>query len=224
MKKIIIYTSDDEIISYRIVKKIINYKKLKNYKFDIILSKPSFLRKIKVILVIILSGSIFKFLNLYKKRIKKNEISKNKIRFITKTQKNYVFGISINYLKKIKLQKYKIYNFHLGNLKYQRGSFIFFYKYLKNWKNIFLTLHIIKKDFDKGKIVNEKKINLSRKTTPVDIIDLYNNNSKFIYNSINQIFRKRKKLKIYSEYDQLHYVPSITKIIINYLRLAMNNR
>ena len=44
---------------------------------------------------------------------------------------NYDYGLSVYCSSKIKLQNFKIYNFHLGSLKNQRGSFIFFINILK---------------------------------------------------------------------------------------------
>ena len=162
MKKIIIYTSDDEIISYKIVKNIIENYKFKNFKFDIILTKPSLTRKLKVLIILLFSGSIPHLIKLYKNRITKTSLIRKNVKFIFKPKKNYDFGSSINFLKKIKLQKYNIYNFHLGNLINQRGSFIFFYKLIYNWKSIALTCHLITKKFDVGHIVNQKNINVKK--------------------------------------------------------------
>ena len=47
MKKVIIYTTDDKVISLQLVNKIISNPNYKNYKFHILLTKPNFLRKIK---------------------------------------------------------------------------------------------------------------------------------------------------------------------------------
>ena len=53
MKKVIIYTTKDEVISLHLVNFIVTDPKFENCKIDIKLSNPSFLRKIKILLVII---------------------------------------------------------------------------------------------------------------------------------------------------------------------------
>ena len=58
MKKIIIYSSFDELISF--ILKNNHMKLLKKYKIDIVLTKPKFIRKLKVFIIIIFSGSFFK--------------------------------------------------------------------------------------------------------------------------------------------------------------------
>ena len=132
MKNIIIYTSEDELISFPIVKKIIKKKKFKNFRFDLIMTKPSFIRKLKVLIIIFFSRSLNELLQLYYKRVTINELNLKNVKILSQPRKKYDFGISINYLKKIKKKRFNIYNFHLGNLYSQRDSFIFFYKYLKN--------------------------------------------------------------------------------------------
>ena len=52
MKNIIIYTTNDKIVSLHLVNKIISLERYKDYKIDIFLTKPSFIRKIKIFLVI----------------------------------------------------------------------------------------------------------------------------------------------------------------------------
>ena len=42
MKKILIYTTNDKVISCHLVNKIISDNKFKNYEFDILLSKANF--------------------------------------------------------------------------------------------------------------------------------------------------------------------------------------
>ena len=56
MKKVVLYTTDDKVISLHLVNKIVSHKKFKNYKFDIILVKAGFLRKIKILIVMIFLG------------------------------------------------------------------------------------------------------------------------------------------------------------------------
>ena len=70
------------------------------------------------------------------------------------------------------MQNFKIYNFHLGSLKNQRGSFIFFYKFIKNWNKISLTFHEISEKFDVGKIINERELDLKEDCKATDIFSL----------------------------------------------------
>ena len=163
MKKIIIYFSFFLFISFHILKKIIHMKLLKKYKIDIVLTKPKFIRKLKVFIIIIFSGSFFKFIELYKKKLKIEKLILKNVNIISSPKKNYSLGISINYLEKIKKQNFKIYNFHLGNLNSQRGSFIFFYKFLYNWKTLSLSCHLISEKFDTGILICQKVINLKKK-------------------------------------------------------------
>ena len=95
--------------------------------------------------------------NFYKKKLKiDNIISLKNVSLINSLNDyDYFFGISINYPKKIKYNKFKIYNFHYGNFKSQRGTFIFFYKKIFKWKKIDLTFHKINNKFDSGKIINK---------------------------------------------------------------------
>ena len=213
MKKIIIYSSRDEIISFPILYKILREKKFSNWKVDIILSQPKFLRKIKVMLVILFSCSFFQFYSLYKKKININQLKLKNVRIIDTPKKNYDFGISINYLLKLKKKKFKIFNFHLGNLYSQRGSFIFFYKYIYNWKSICLTCHEITEKFDTGKNLNEKNIRLKKKISTIEIMDLYNQNVNFILETIDLIKKQRTSKRILKKYLKLNYVPSIFTIL-----------
>ena len=66
MKKVVIYTTEDKVISLQLVYKIISNPKYKDFKFDIYLTKPKMLRKIKIFIVLFLFGSLkdfFKKLN-----------------------------------------------------------------------------------------------------------------------------------------------------------------
>ena len=42
MKKVVLYSTDDKVISLHLVNKIVSHDKFKNYKFDIILVKAGF--------------------------------------------------------------------------------------------------------------------------------------------------------------------------------------
>ena len=56
-KKIIIFSTAENLISIPLVHHVISHKKYKDYKFDIFLTKRNFIRSIKVLLVIIFYGS-----------------------------------------------------------------------------------------------------------------------------------------------------------------------
>lgn len=216
MKRIIIFTSNDEIFSFRIVEKIINYKKFKNFNFEIILTNPPLTRKIKLLLVVFFSGGIHDLLKIYNNRVKKKHLLKRNVQFVSSLKKKYNFGISINYLNKIKLKKYKIFNFHIGNLFNQRGSFVFFYKFLYNWNYVDLTCHLISSKFDSGYILKKKKIDVRKNFTPIKIINLYNLNITFIINCIKSIIKGNVKYKYQNKNKKLNYVPSYSKIFSNY--------
>ena len=86
-------------------------KLLKKYKIDIVLTKPKFIRKLKVFIIIIFSGSFFKFIELYKKKLKIEELILKNVNIISSPKKNYSLGISINYLEKIKNKILKFITF-----------------------------------------------------------------------------------------------------------------
>tara|TARA_B100000963_G_C22621051_1_gene669992 strand:- start:1230 stop:1910 length:681 start_codon:yes stop_codon:yes gene_type:complete len=215
MKKIIIYTTNDKVISLQLVNKIISHDKFKDYKFDIILVKAEFLRKIKILIVMFFFGSLMDFLKKLINKISIEEILKknNNCRHIDKIDENtkYDFGLSVYCSNKIKIPQFKIYNFHLGSLKTQRGSFIFFYKFLKNWNEITLSCHEMSEKFDVGKVINEKKINLKANTKASDIFFLYLENQNFLIDSINKLSTSQGKN--YDNYEKLHLVPSFFQLL-----------
>lgn len=213
--KIIIFCSDDVRISYKAVNEIVNV--FNNTEIHICEKKINFLRKIKIIFTLLLFGKLKNLLTLIKIPSSKNHLIHNKkIKFVNEYNDEYNFGISFNYPEKIEIKNFKIYNFHLGNLVDQRGSFIFFYKFLYNWKFLKLTFHEIDKDFDKGVILNEKLINIENYDA-VEIMLLYFKNLKFIELSLNNIYQKKKQKYRYPE--KLNISPSFIKIINTYLCL-----
>ena len=213
MKKIVLYTVNDELFTLPIIKKICkNFNK--KFSIDIFIGKPSFIRKIKVFLVFILFGSFSNLIFLFKKRTKLKNLSEIKnVNIVSHNKKKYYFGLSMNYPKKIVLKNYNIYNFHLGNFLNQRGSFIFFYKFLYNWKTLDLTFHKINNKYDSGQILNQKTENIKNKNA-TDICLLYNSNYKFIKKSIGKITRKNKKKLIYGD---LNIEPSFYLIMKIYI-------
>ena len=218
-KKIIIFSTIDSIISIPLVYHVVSQKKYKKFKFDIIFMKSNFIRKIKVLIVIILFGSIIQLI----KKIFSGKTIKDLIKFknveIIKRydNKHYDYGLSIYYTKKLKLQKYKIYNFHLGSLYNQRGSFIFFYKFVHNWSSINLTFHEIQKKFDMGYIINKKNIKNLKKINAFETMILYLNNLSFLDQSIDKIGKKMRKSKL-KRIKKLYTIPTIKEIFSCYLK------
>jgi len=213
MKKIIIYTTNDKIISLKLVDKIVTDERYKDYNIDIFLTKASLLRKIKILIVILFFGSIKDFLKETNHQISISEIiKKNKhCRIVTKINQKYDYGLSVYCSNKIKVEKFKIYNFHLGSLINQRGSFIFFYKFIKNWKSVFLTFHEISVRFDVGEIINEREIKLNQHCPATDIFFIYLKNMDFLIESIDKI--KNGQRKNYKNFEKLNLVPSFLQMI-----------
>ena len=218
MKNIIIYTTNDEIVSLKLVDKILSEIEFKKFQFDIIVSNSSFLRKIKVLIVLIFFGSINDLLKRFKNKISLKELlSKHKnCRIIKNVAKKYDFGLNVYGINKLDIQKFKIYNFHLGSLINQRGSFIFLYKFLYNWNTIDLTFHEVTKKYDVGKIFNKRTINLNINDSATKICFLYLDNLDFLKESINKI--EDNNYIEYEEYNKINLVPSffnLIKLIIN---------
>lgn len=219
MKNIIIHTTNDEVVSLKLVDKILSNKEFKNCNFDIIISNTNFIRKLKVLIVFFLFGSITRLLKESKNKISLNSILSNykNCKLVNKIEGNYDFGLNVYGINKIKLQNYKIYNFHLGSLYNQRGSFIFFYKFIYNWESIDLTFHEVNEKYDVGKIYNKRTISLDKKTTATDICFLYLDNLDFLKESIDKL--KEKSFDEYKDYEKINLVPSFVKLfklIINY--------
>ncbi len=219
MKNVIIHTTNDEVVSLKLVDKILSDKEFQNYRFDLIVGDSNFFRKLKVLIVIILFGSITRLIKENKNKVTLKSILSNyeNCRLINKIEKDYDFGLNVYGINKISLQKYKIFNFHLGSLKNQRGSFIFFYKFLYNWKSIDLTFHEVNEKYDVGKIYNRRKIELGSKTNATDICFLYLSNLDFLKQSIKK--KERSDYIEYKDYEKINLVPSFTqlfKLIIKY--------
>lgn len=219
MKNIIIHTTNDEVVSLKLVDKILSDKEFKNYNFDIIVYNSNFIRKLKVLIVFFLFGSIKRFFKESKKKVSISSIllKYKNCKLVNKIEGDYDFGLNVYGISKIKLQNYKIYNFHLGSLYNQRGSFIFFYKFIYNWQSIDLTFHEVNEKYDVGKIYNKRTINLDEKTTATDICFLYLDNLDFLKESIIKL--NDKSFDEYKDYEKINLVPSFIKLfilIINY--------
>ena len=224
-KKIIIFSTAESLISIPLVHHVISHKKYKDYKFDIFLTKRNFIRSIKVLLVIIFYGSFFDLIKSFsnKKKIKDLKKFKN-VKILKKVIKSdYDFGLNIYGTIKLKLQKYKIYNFHLGSLSNQRGSFIFYYKYFFNWDSISLTFHQIEDQFDVGRILNERRIKNIKNKNAFYIIKLYLDNLDFLVSSINKV-GKRIKYREYKKFKKLFLVPKFLELIKSILKRFFLNK
>ena len=218
-KKIIIFSTIDSIISIPLVYHVVSQKKYKKFKFDIIFMKSNFIRKIKVLIVIILFGSIIQLIKkIFSGKTIKDLIKFKNVKIIKRyDDKHYDYGLSIYYTKKLKLQKFKIYNFHLGCLYIQRGSFIFFHKFIHKWSSIDLTFHEIQKKFDMGYIINKKKIKNLKKINAFETMILYLNNLNFLDRSIDKIENKIRKSKL-KKIKKLYTIPTIKEIFSCYLK------
>lgn len=212
-KKIIIYSINDPYFTLPTLNKIFNHFS-KSYDVDIYFGKVLLRKKIKALLWLVLNGSLFDLIKLYLNKKKYTKLLNKKT--LDKRKSSYEFGISFNYQQKLK-EKHKIYNFHLGDFKNQRGVFIFFYKFKYNWKTINLTFHKINAKFDDGKILNKKVINIQNKNS-MDIIQLYSKNLKFIIKSLNMI-KKKKITGKYSKSKNYNKEPSFLEIILKGLNL-----
>ncbi len=167
-----------------------------------------------------LFGSIIRLFKENKKKISINSIllKYKNCKLVNKIEGDYDFGLNVYGISKIKLQKYKIYNFHLGSLHNQRGSFIFFYKFIYNWQSIDLTFHEVNEKFDVGKIFNKRTIYLNKKTTATDVCFLYLDNLDFLKESIIKL--NENSFNEYKDYEKINLVPSFAKLFqlsINYL-------
>ena len=216
-KKIIIYTIKDPIFTLPIINKICKFLE-KNYTIEILYGKKSINMIFKTLVCFFLFGSIIKFILTYLKSSQKLNIT-NSIKIVKEESNDYEFGISFNYSKKIKIKKFKIYNFHIGDLKKQRGVFIFFYKYLYNWKTLDLTFHEINKNFDSGKILKRKKINI-KNINCFEICSIYSKNYNFILQCLKLISSKisNRKNIVTKTKGKYNSEPSLIKILNFYFK------
>ena len=103
-KKIIIFSTIDSIISIPLVYHVVSQKKYKKFKLDIIFMKSNFIRKIKVLIVIILFGSIIQLIKkIFSGKTIKDLIKFKNVKIIKRyDDKHYDYGLSIYYTKKLK--------------------------------------------------------------------------------------------------------------------------
>ena len=132
---------------------------------------------------------------------------------ITKDFNNkFKFGISLNYPNRILNKKLDIYNFHLGDFTRQRGTFIFFYKYIFKWKSIDFTFHKINNKLDSGKIINKRKIIL-KKINSINLIALTLKNKDFYLKSIFLLNKKKRNRYKKELIGPLNKEPTFFKIL-----------
>ena len=97
MKNVIIHTTNDEIVSLKLVDKILSDKEFKNYNFDIFVGESNFFRKLKVLIVIILFGSIARLIKESKNKVTLKSLLSNykNCRLINKIENDYDFGLNV---------------------------------------------------------------------------------------------------------------------------------
>jgi hypothetical protein len=210
-----IFANKDSLFTRPLIFRIVNSFP-KNTSFYIHYESLSFNRKLKSIAVLFLFSPFFQFIKIF---------FKNKYKHINKNYDNdfgdYDLGIIINYPKLLKLQKFPLYNFHLGNLENQRGSFIYFYQFLYEWKKINLSFYKLTHErFDVGILINTISFNCSKKSA-LDTLLSYENNTDFIEKSISKIkkksfFKFQKKI-----YGKLNVSPSWYLIFKTFLILKI---
>lgn len=211
-KSIILYLNNDQIFTFPIAHYLIKHLSRK-YNFSIKISNSSFTKKIKIILIILLDGSYKKLYFFYKNKITIDKLLsfKNVKKIHNEKNKIYSFGLSINYPKKIINKKTNIYNYHFGNFQNQRGTFIFFYKKFFEWNSINLTFHKINDQFDSGRIIYKRTINVQNLKS-LDMIALPLFNKDFYLKSISKI-NKKIKYKNKKRIGSLNKEPSFSAII-----------
>jgi hypothetical protein len=201
-----IFANKDSFFTRPLIFRIVNSFP-KNTSFYIQYESLSLNRKLKSIAVLFLFSPFFQFIKIFFKK---------KYKYINKINKdydddfgNYDLGIIINYPKLLKLPKFPLYNFHLGNLENQRGSFIYFYQFLYRWKKINLSFYKLTHErFDVGILINTMSFNCYKKSA-LDTLLLYENNVNFIKKSIYKIRKKNFfKLNKNYTYGKLNVSPS----------------
>ena len=211
MKKILIYSQIDPYFINPILNEIAN--KYINFEIEVYISKPHPKRTIKTIITIFLFS---KLLNIFK-AFKNKEHLNSRIKIVNKIKKKYDLILCFGHQNKIKnLNSRIIFNFHLGNLVSQRGSFIFFHKFKYSWNYMALTCHQMTNTLDKGGIINQKKIYV-KNLDAVGVLNLYKKNIIFIFDSINYILKKNHSYKSNIS-KQINKQPTYFEILKIYLR------
>ena len=112
-KNIIFFSNNDTIFTLPIILYLVKNLKSK-FNIYIKLNKTSFKKKIKILLILLLDGSIFNLFKYYSNKVSINKITDNRYTHLIQSEgnKRFEYGFSINYPKKIPSKKYKIYNFN----------------------------------------------------------------------------------------------------------------
>ena len=176
-KKIIILTSEDNIINFPLIKKIEDSLDIKILSVICLNEKNSIVKKIKLILllnIINILEIIFKLLTsiFLRKNSLKNLIffkdvnSKKTINFINSLKGDLLVCINnpqIFTSKTINSINVPMYNFHPGDIPSFRGVFIPFYLLKNKINRACLTFHKIEEQIDNGKIMNKKYYVIKKK-------------------------------------------------------------
>jgi hypothetical protein len=113
MKNIIIHTTNDEVVSLKLVNKILSDKEFEDYNFDILISNSNFLRKLKILIVFMLFGSITRLIKENKNKVTLKSILSNykNCKLIDKIENDYDFGLNVYGINKksYKSTKYTIF-------------------------------------------------------------------------------------------------------------------
>jgi len=128
-----------------------------------------------------------------------------------------VFGTGpIKYFFLKKIRSSKIVNLHGGNPEYYRGlDSIFWTIYHKDFKNLYTTLHFVKKTLDTGNIIEKIKIPLDKKKTLINLQAVNTENCIKLANKyINKIYFNRR-LKICKQRFLGRYYSNIPDDLIN---------
>ena len=185
MKKILIFTTFD---NFYLKDLLIRLSKIPNYKFTyILINEHQSLRSILMRLftlgifnsVKFLIINLFKILkkdilefNLKRKNILYTKDNTEIIKFINNNKVDLI--LSINYPKKIDLKVLKATKFgginsHLGKLPNYSGRFPVIRALMNKEKYIYTTTHFMDESFDTARIIDEKKLKISKQ----NIVQIY---------------------------------------------------
>ena len=133
----------------------------------------------------------------------KNPNEKSVISFIKKNKIKYSFSLSEHIYKEkiLKIPNHVILNKHSSLLPSFKGLLPYFWSIIKKKKNG-VTIHLINKNIDSGKIVFQKKINKKFLSMVNFYIYISNNYPYYLINAINNL--KRKKF-IRKKYQSSYY-------------------
>lgn len=191
-------------------------KKNKNYLFSVLLYKDfyiilknylTFLIKNENVKSICKSNNIF-FIN--SKKLSENTV----IDTINKSHVKNIFFINIyNKLNINRFHKGKNFiNIHLGDTNKYRGVFCLIHSIINKEKYFYITSHFIIKEFDKGKIIYQKKIKIFKESVFNIYLNLFLKKSDVIYESLNSI--QKLKFKENKNTNKIYRPPNFLEIYI----------